>query len=152
MASGWSEVEIHGSDLGKSFPDIANTVSVAGYPCFANPKKYLPSRRIFCNTSASTSGPVSGPIKVTVNNFLGQSAQQFYYQNPDPRDFNPKKGPRSGGTNVNITGNNMNTGIKIHHCSSRWATMFGGQEQGNKYECSMYRQSSFKQKKKKIFK
>ena len=110
---GGTEVEIHGSDLGKSFPDIANIVSVAGYPCFANPKKYLPSRRIFCNTSASTSGPVSEPVKVTVNNFLGQSAQQFYYQDPDPRDFNPKKGPRSGGTNVNITGNNMNTGRYI---------------------------------------
>ena len=43
---GGTEVEIHGSDLGKSFRDIENTVSVAGYSCFANPKKYLPSRRL----------------------------------------------------------------------------------------------------------
>lgn len=36
-----------------------------------------------------------------------------HFQDPEPLDFNPKKGPRSGGTNVNITGNNMNTGRYI---------------------------------------
>lgn len=37
----------------------------------------------------------------------------MHFQDPEPLDFNPKKGPRSGGTNVNITGNNMNTGRYI---------------------------------------
>ena len=31
-------------------------------------------------------------------------------QNPEPQDFNPKKGPQSGGTNVTITGHKMDTG------------------------------------------
>lgn len=39
--------------------------------------------------------------------------QLFYYQNPEPQDFSPKKGPRSGGTLVNITGVKMNTGRYI---------------------------------------
>ncbi|XP_073230094.1 plexin A3-like [Porites lutea] len=77
--SGGTEVEIYGYDLGKSFFDINNTVTVAGYSCVTNPDKYQPSKRVFCNTSAS-SGPVSGPVTVTVNNLKGQSAKQFHYQ------------------------------------------------------------------------
>ncbi|CAH3187926.1 unnamed protein product, partial [Porites evermanni] len=77
--SGGTEVEIYGYDLGKSFFDINNTVTVAGYSCVTNPDKYQPSKRVFCNTTAST-GPVSGPVTVTVNNLKGQSAKQFHYQ------------------------------------------------------------------------
>ena len=37
----------------------------------------------------------------------------FHLQNPEPQDFYPKKGPRSGGTLVTITGLKMDTGRYI---------------------------------------
>ena len=43
--SGGTEIDINGSDLGKSFEDINNTVNVVGYKCFPDKSKYLPSRR-----------------------------------------------------------------------------------------------------------
>lgn len=110
--AGGTEVEIHGYDMGKSFADIANTVMVAGYRCEPDDTKYQPSKLIFCNTSVSN-GPVIGPVTVTVSNIEGKSTQKFHYQNPEPQDFNPKKGPRSGGTTVTITGRKMNTGRYI---------------------------------------
>lgn len=109
---GGTEVQIDGYDLGKEFADISNSVTVADHPCYSTHNKYKPSKRIFCNTSASSEDK-SGPVVVTVNQLEGKSAQIFNYQNPEPQDFYPKKGPESGGTNVTITGLKMNTGRVI---------------------------------------
>ncbi|KAK2550072.1 Plexin-A4 [Acropora cervicornis] len=106
---GGTEVEIQGYDLGKKFADIRNSVTVAGHPCYPDHKKYQPSKRIVCNTSLSVEDDF-GPVVVTVSGFKGKSTQMFYYRNPEPQDFNPKKGPQSGGTNVTITGHKMDTG------------------------------------------
>ncbi|XP_067039234.1 plexin A3-like isoform X3 [Acropora muricata] len=106
---GGTEVEIQGYDLGKKFADIRMSVTVAGHPCKPDHKKYQPSKRIVCNTSLSVQDDF-GPVVVTVSGFKGKSTQMFYYRNPEPQDFNPKKGPQSGGTNVTITGHKMDTG------------------------------------------
>ena len=37
----------------------------------------------------------------------------LHLQNPEPQDFYPKKGPKSGGTLVTITGLKMDTGRYI---------------------------------------
>ncbi|PFX28558.1 Plexin-A3 [Stylophora pistillata] len=110
--TGGTEIEIHGSDLGKNFDNIKDSVMVAGMKCYPDQTKYQPSKRIFCNTSNST-GPLSGPVSVKVNKIEGKSKQLFSYQIPEPIDFNPKKGPRSGGTTVKIAGLKMNTGRHI---------------------------------------
>ena len=43
--AGGTEIEIHGSDLGKSFDDIRESVSVSDLKCHPDQGKYEPSRR-----------------------------------------------------------------------------------------------------------
>lgn len=43
--AGGTEIEIHGSDLGKSFGDIRDSVFVSFFKCHPDQGKYQPSRR-----------------------------------------------------------------------------------------------------------
>lgn len=43
--TGGTEIEIHGSDLGKTFNDIKDFVRVANIKCYPDETKYQPSKR-----------------------------------------------------------------------------------------------------------
>lgn len=43
--TGGTEIEIHGSDLGKTFNDIKDFVRVADIKCYPDETKYQPSKR-----------------------------------------------------------------------------------------------------------
>ncbi|XP_031564462.1 plexin-A4-like [Actinia tenebrosa] len=109
---GNTEIEITGVDFGKVFGDIKDSVFIGNYSCIPDPRKYVVSKRITCNTTKSNE-EVKGPVIVVVNGIRGSSRDLFSYQTPVVKDFNPKKGPESGGSLINITGINLNTGRRI---------------------------------------
>ena len=43
--AGGTEIEIHGTDLGKSFESIKDSVAIGQHKCVPDPTKYQASRR-----------------------------------------------------------------------------------------------------------
>ncbi|XP_061470156.1 plexin-B3 isoform X2 [Rhineura floridana] len=110
---GGISVTVTGSNLGRHFKDVANTVTVAGLPCIPDPTQYLVSTRIVCDASPGKRG-LSGPVQVTVGDRPpGISVSHFTYQDPTLLDLHPKLGPMAGGTRVTITGEELLTGTEI---------------------------------------
>ncbi|XP_021107974.1 plexin-B3 isoform X2 [Heterocephalus glaber] len=94
---------ILGSDLGRTFADVRDAVSVAGRPCSPDPSHYHTSAR-------GTTGPVQVAIK---NRPPGVSAQHFTYQDPILLSLSPQWGPQAGGTRLTIHGQHLQTGGNI---------------------------------------
>ncbi|XP_021107980.1 plexin-B3 isoform X7 [Heterocephalus glaber] len=104
---------ILGSDLGRTFADVRDAVSVAGRPCSPDPSHYHTSARIVCVTSPAPSG-TTGPVQVAIKNRPpGVSAQHFTYQDPILLSLSPQWGPQAGGTRLTIHGQHLQTGGNI---------------------------------------
>ncbi|KAF5898117.1 plexin-B3 isoform X1, partial [Clarias magur] len=101
---------ITGSNLGQSFEDIENGVTVAGVTCKPLRNSYSISTWIVCELQPSMS-VTAGPVVVTVGSSKpGQSQQTFTYQNPKLIRIVPSKGPMAGGTRLTIHGTQLLTG------------------------------------------
>ncbi|XP_041130451.1 plexin-B1-like [Polyodon spathula] len=110
LVEGGTAVTISGSNLGQKSQDIEHTVSVAGIPCTVDPGRYEISTRIVCMTTASD-GKKSGHVSVEVSGGgHGVSTQVFTYQDPVLESISPQRGPKVGGTSLNITGSKLLTG------------------------------------------
>lgn len=110
LLEGGTLVTITGSNLGQKPEDILHSVSVAGVPCTVVPNLYEVSSRIVCKTRAS-GGETAGHVSVTVSGGeFGRSSQIFSYQDPFVMGVSPIRGPKAGGTILNITGRNLQTG------------------------------------------
>ncbi|XP_055077868.1 plexin-B1 [Periophthalmus magnuspinnatus] len=110
LLEGGTMVTITGSNLGQKPEDILHSVSVAGVPCTVIPSLYEVSSRIVCKTRAS-GGLLSGHVSVTVTGGeFGRSSQTFSYQDPFVMGLSPLRGPKAGGTILNITGRSLLTG------------------------------------------
>ncbi|XP_063797087.1 plexin-B1 [Pseudophryne corroboree] len=107
---GGTRITITGSNLGQKLEDIMDRVSVANIPCKVDFLKYEISSSIVCVTGKSwTERP--GHVLVEVPGGLhGLSSQVFTYQNPVLFSFFPTRGPKSGGTQLSITGAKLLTG------------------------------------------
>uniref|UniRef100_A0AAV2M6E5 Plexin-B1 n=1 Tax=Knipowitschia caucasica TaxID=637954 RepID=A0AAV2M6E5_KNICA len=110
LLEGGTMVTITGSNLGQKPEDILHSVLVAGVPCTVIPSLYEVSSRIVCKTRAS-GGETTGHVSVTVSGGeFGRSIQIFSYQDPFVMGVSPVRGPKAGGTILNITGLNLLTG------------------------------------------
>ncbi|XP_033616101.1 plexin-B3 isoform X3 [Fukomys damarensis] len=104
---------ILGSNLGRTFADVQDAVSVAGRPCSPDPSRYRTSARIVCVTSPAPNG-TTGPVQVAIKSRLpGISAQHFTYQDPILLSLSPQWGPQAGGTQLTIHGQHLQTGDNI---------------------------------------
>ncbi|KAL3977681.1 golgin subfamily B member 1 [Sarotherodon galilaeus] len=109
LLEGGTMVTISGSNLGQKAEDILHSVLVAEVPCTVISSLYEVSSRIVCMTKASRLK--TGHVSVRVNGGeFGLSSFQFSYQNPVVRGVSPERGPKAGGTSLNITGQNLLTG------------------------------------------
>ncbi|XP_014264169.2 plexin-B1 isoform X2 [Maylandia zebra] len=109
LLEGGTMVTISGSNLGQKAEDIVQSVLVADVPCTVISNLYEVSSRIVCMTKAS--GLKTNHVSVRVNGGeFGLSRQKFSYQNPVVRGVSPERGPKAGGTSLNITGQNLLTG------------------------------------------
>lgn len=111
---GGTNVTIHGINLGKTFKDIYGGVSVAGIMCQPYESLYERTKQIVCQVDGpGTTQKREGPVIVKVEDFRGQSKENYQFVDPVVRSIHPLQGPRSGGTVLQITGSHMNAGSRI---------------------------------------
>lgn len=138
---GGTRVTIEGSNLGQSFDEITNRVSIGNVPCRPIEEEYRPSNRIVCLTSPVVAGrghyqptrrqqqeqdnllmldmasPTATTISgdIVVGNKAGYSigASKFQFRPIYLRDHQPRYGPQSGGTRLTLNGLNLNIGSSI---------------------------------------
>uniref|UniRef100_A0A8D0X6I1 Plexin-A4 n=1 Tax=Sus scrofa TaxID=9823 RepID=A0A8D0X6I1_PIG len=95
---GGTKVTIRGENLGLEFRDIASHVKVAGVECSPLVDGYIPAEQ--CREEKSTGA-------------LPPQARFFSTQTLTLSDLKPSRGPMSGGTQVTITGTNLNAGSNV---------------------------------------
>ncbi|KFD65944.1 hypothetical protein M514_03899 [Trichuris suis] len=103
---GGTRVEITGRDLGIKQSDVDGRVLVAGVTCSVT--EYHTSEKVVCMTARSTHGPISGPVEVRLDNGrYGRSQNHFTFVDPTVVSYHPFVGPRSGGTQLVISGEHL---------------------------------------------
>ncbi|PKU35320.1 plexihypothetical protein [Limosa lapponica baueri] len=95
---GGTKVTIRGENLGLEFRDIASHVKVAGVECKPLVEGYIPAEHLLHIHWT----PLHFPSPFTSEEMTLTLS-----------DLKPKRGPVSGGTQVTITGNNLNAGSNV---------------------------------------
>ncbi|BES90369.1 Plexin B [Nesidiocoris tenuis] len=108
---GDTRVIIEGSNLGLREEDVEGKIHIGNTPCVLI--EYNVSVRIVCKSGAASGEKVAA---VVVGNNAGftESAVHFSYKDIKLGSVTPTSGPKSGGTHVAITGQNLNIGSSIH--------------------------------------
>ncbi|GBN74991.1 Plexin-A2, partial [Araneus ventricosus] len=123
---GGTNITIKGINLGRAFQDIANNVRVIHEDlkviaeCVPHEELYVKTTQIVCRvekpsnlTTGLISGPMKGYIEVKVqNNYTARSREQYSFVNPRIVSIKPSKGPKSGGTALEIWGLHMDAGSR----------------------------------------
>uniref|UniRef100_A0A8C3NY12 Plexin-A4 n=1 Tax=Cyanoderma ruficeps TaxID=181631 RepID=A0A8C3NY12_9PASS len=114
---GGTKVTIRGENLGLEFRDIASYVKVAGVECKPLVEGYIPAEQIVCEMGEAKPSQHAGFVEICVAEckpeFMARSSQLYYFMTLTLSDLKPKRGPVSGGTQVTITGNNLNAGSNV---------------------------------------
>ncbi|NXM89611.1 PLXA4 protein, partial [Oenanthe oenanthe] len=114
---GGTRVTIRGENLGLEFRDIASHVKVAGVECKPLVEGYIPAEQIVCEMGEAKPSQHAGFVEICVAEckpeFMARSSQLYYFMTLTLSDLKPKRGPVSGGTQVTITGNNLNAGSNV---------------------------------------
>lgn len=111
---GGTNITIEGVNLGKTFQDIYNGVSIAGINCQPYEHLYIKTKQIVCKVDGpGQEEPREGPVVVRVEDYRGESKTDYKFVNPRITGISPKYGPQSGGTMLKITGEYMNAGSNI---------------------------------------
>ncbi|XP_052284342.1 plexin-A4-like isoform X2 [Dreissena polymorpha] len=106
--NGRSNVTVTGLNLGRSYTDLR--VTVAGVRCSVQSSEYEVSQRFVCQLN-SPARVKEAPITVTVaSQYTVNSTNMFMFVDPSVTGVNPSKGPVSGGTTLQLSGEHMNTG------------------------------------------
>uniref|UniRef100_A0A670JDZ1 Plexin A4 n=1 Tax=Podarcis muralis TaxID=64176 RepID=A0A670JDZ1_PODMU len=104
---GGTRVTIRGENLGLEFRDIASHVKVAGVECIPLVDGYIPAEQIVCEMGEAKHSQHAGNVDICVAEckpeFMAKSSQFYYFT----------RGPVSGGTQVTITGKNLNAGSNV---------------------------------------
>ena len=120
---GGTTVNITGTDLGVTYDDIVN-VMISSSPCITQEDGYISGTQIVCETTASTSGPGSKDVIVTVQRGTGSPLVvrgMFTIVAPTVTRVEPSFGPMSGGTSITIRG----TGLNISNVEDTRVTLDG---------------------------
>ncbi|XP_063706809.1 plexin-A4 isoform X3 [Culicoides brevitarsis] len=111
---GGTNITIRGINLGRNFSDIYSGVTIAGIDCAPYRQLYVETKQIVCNVdSPGVEQLREGPIIVKINEYRGESKNEYKFVNPQIDDFEPKRGPQAGGTQLRIKGKYLNAGSRI---------------------------------------
>eukprot|EP00057_Strongylocentrotus_purpuratus_P011934 XP_011666408.1 PREDICTED: plexin-A4-like [Strongylocentrotus purpuratus] len=112
-----TRLQITGTDLGVEFDDVLEIV-IGDLACNLTDMDsfYQPGQSVSCMTGISTR-LISGRIGITVSSGestkTGESVAEFFYRDPIISGFSPTEGQVAGGTEITITGTDLNTGRNI---------------------------------------
>ncbi|XP_054724986.1 plexin A3-like isoform X2 [Uloborus diversus] len=124
---GGTNITIRGINLGRVFQDIAGGVRVIHEDrkviaeCVPHEELYLKTTEIVCHVEKPpnlTTGLIGGQslvgfIEVKVlNDYTARSREQYSFVNPRIISIKPGKGPKSGGTHLEIWGLHMDAGSR----------------------------------------
>ncbi|XP_060101991.1 plexin-A4 [Heteronotia binoei] len=114
---GGTRVTIRGENLGLEFRDIASHVKVAGVECVPLVEGYIPAEQIVCEMGEAKLSQHAGYVDICVAEckpeFTARSSQLYYFTTLSLSDLNPKRGPVSGGTQITISGKNLQAGSNV---------------------------------------
>uniref|UniRef100_A0A674IVF7 Plexin A4 n=1 Tax=Terrapene triunguis TaxID=2587831 RepID=A0A674IVF7_9SAUR len=121
---GGTKVTIRGENLGLEFRDIASHVKVAGVECKPLVEGYIPAEQIVCEMGEAKPSQHAGFVEICVTPHsywyrpanippMHSQCDPFSPQTLTLSDLKPKRGPVSGGTQVTITGTNLNAGSNV---------------------------------------
>lgn len=112
---GGTNITIRGINLGKNFSDIYSGIKIAGIDCAPYPMLYIDTKQIVCNVdSPGVQSYRAGRIIVHISDYRGESKTDFEFVDPQIEDFEPKRGPLAGGTQLTIRGKFLNAGSSIN--------------------------------------
>lgn len=116
--AGGTMITIDGVNLGHSYQDVAAAVMAANVRCDVDERKYVTASRIVCRTRSSSPHKMArNPIVVKLREDLKYTAisnQSFTYVDPLVTRMEPLKGTVLGGTDVTITGENLDAGSVVN--------------------------------------
>ncbi|XP_008204796.2 plexin-A4 [Nasonia vitripennis] len=111
---GHTNITITGINLGKTFKDIYQGVTVVGLTCQPYEELYIRTKQIVCRVDGPGDNKIrEGPVIVKIEDFRGQSKDYYKFVDPNITAISPTHGPVSGGTRLRITGVYMNAGSRI---------------------------------------
>ncbi|XP_069485730.1 plexin-A4 isoform X3 [Ambystoma mexicanum] len=130
---GGTKVTIRGQNLGLEFREIEDYVKVAEVKCIPIAEEYIPAEQIVCEMGEAKLSQHAGFVDVCVGDcrpeFKARSSQLYYFVPLSLFSLKPSRGPVSGGTQVTITGDNLNAGSSV-------TVMFG------KHPCIFHRRTA----------
>nr|XP_054751889.1 plexin-A2-like isoform X1 [Lytechinus pictus] len=109
---GNTTLTISGTNLAAQFDEISN-ITVATVECIATNLTFNPGTSIDCVTGSSHNETLEGPVTVVFSFGSDTSEESFSYRNPSVSEFSPVTGIAAGGTELEISGNDLNTGRDI---------------------------------------
>uniref|UniRef100_A0A915PJ57 Sema domain-containing protein n=1 Tax=Setaria digitata TaxID=48799 RepID=A0A915PJ57_9BILA len=112
-----SKLIIDGVNLGHSYKTVEEAVTAANVRCDVDERSYVTASRIICRTRQSpTPIPARYPVVIKLreeHKYTAISNDSFTYVDPVVKNMEPTKGPRFGGTNVIIWGENLDAGTSV---------------------------------------
>ncbi|KAG8193494.1 hypothetical protein JTE90_003709 [Oedothorax gibbosus] len=123
---GGTNITVRGINLGRVFSDIASSVRVVHEDgktiaeCTPHEDLYVKTTQIVCHvekppnlTTGLVGGPMVGFMEVRVqNDYRARSREHYSFVNPRITSIKPGKGPKSGGTVLEVWGLHMDAGSK----------------------------------------
>ncbi|KAL3982306.1 Plexin cytoplasmic RasGAP domain family protein [Acanthocheilonema viteae] len=116
--AGGTILVIDGVNLGHSYKTVEEAVTAANVRCDVDEPAYITASRIVCRTRQNpTPRTARYPIVVKLreeHRYTAISNDSFTYVDPVIKNMEPTKGPRFGGTNVTIWGENLDAGTSVN--------------------------------------
>ncbi|KAK0398213.1 hypothetical protein QR680_002480 [Steinernema hermaphroditum] len=114
---GGTLITITGDNLGHTFNQVQESVTIANMRCEVIREAYVPSSQIVCQTQRYPTGKThQGPIVVRLFesiNYTAISNEYFQYVQPGITEFDPVLGPKMGGTHLTIRGQDLDAGSDV---------------------------------------
>ncbi|XP_060604285.1 plexin-A1-like [Ruditapes philippinarum] len=107
-------IQITGVNLGSSYNDTVDSVTVAGIACDSIETGYNPGRKIECKLPPSNTVMNGSVIVTRKDNARGVYSLPFQFRVPKVTAIKPSIGPMSGGTLVTLYGHLLDTGKKLN--------------------------------------
>ncbi|CAD5219510.1 unnamed protein product [Bursaphelenchus okinawaensis] len=116
--NGGTKITINGVNLGLDYHHVKDAVRVANVKCDVSEHEYVPSQKIVCHTRSPSQRQTQAQhvvIKLKDDSqYTAVSNDTFMYVNPKIQSFRPFRGPRAGGTDITLIGEDLDSGAAFN--------------------------------------
>ncbi|CAJ0568999.1 unnamed protein product, partial [Mesorhabditis spiculigera] len=115
-AHGNTKIRVTGVNLGRSAADLRGAVLVANVPCTVQTADFISPSEFYCTTKNAPGVGYKGPMILKLQDspiYSVVTTEQFSYVEPKILGVDPVEGPTSGGTDLVLTGENLDSGSEM---------------------------------------